>query len=50
MINEMYKRKVDIEKVLVQNEKYVNDIDSLIEERETVLKEMENVLYIRSTG
>jgi len=47
MINEMYKRKVYIEKVLVQKEKEVNDIDSLIEERETVLKEMENVLYIR---
>jgi len=47
MINEMYKRKVDIEKVLVQQEKDVNDMDSLIEERETVLKEMENVLYIR---
>nr|MCU0406984.1 hypothetical protein [Ignavibacteriaceae bacterium] len=47
MINEMYKRKVDIEKVLVQKEKDVNDKDSLIEERETVLKEMENVLYIR---
>jgi chromosome segregation ATPase len=47
MINEMYRRKVDIEKVLVQKEKDVNDKDSLIEERETVLKEMENVLYIR---
>jgi len=47
MINEMFKKKVDLEKVLVQKEKDVNDKDCLIEERESVLKEMENVLYIR---
>jgi chromosome segregation ATPase len=47
MINEMYKRKVDLEKVLVQKEKDVIDKDSLIEERESLLKEMANVLYIR---
>jgi chromosome segregation ATPase len=47
MINDMYKRKVDVQKVLVQKEKDVDDMDSLIEERESALKEMENVLYIR---
>jgi chromosome segregation ATPase len=47
MINEMYKKKLDIEKVLVQKEKDIKYMDSLIEERESVLKEMENVLYIR---
>ena len=47
MINEMYNRKVDLEKVLMQKEKDVINMDSLIEERESVIKEMENVLYIR---
>jgi len=47
MINEMYKKKVDIEKVIDQKEKDSNDMDSLIEEKESVLKEMENALYIR---
>jgi chromosome segregation ATPase len=47
MINEMYNRKVGLEKVLIQKEKDVINMDSLIEERESVIKEMENVLYIR---
>ena len=47
MINEMYNKKVDLEKVLMQKEKDVINMDSLIEERESVIKEMENVLYIR---
>ena len=47
MINEMYNRKVDLEKALIQKEKDVINMDSLIEERESVIKEMENVLYIR---
>lgn len=47
MITEMYKKKVDLEKVLVQKVKDVNDKDCLIEERQSVLDEMENVLYVR---
>lgn len=47
MINEMYKRKVDLEKILLQKEKDVNDKDILIKERQSILNEMENVLYIR---
>jgi len=47
MINEMYKRKVDLEKVIVQKEKDVSDKDCLIEERQSVLNEMQNDLYIR---
>jgi chromosome segregation ATPase len=46
-INEMYKRKVDLEKVILQKKKDVNDKDCLIEERQSALNEMENDLYIR---
>ncbi len=46
-INDMSKKKINLEKVLTQKEKEFREKQSLIEEKQSVLEEMENVFFIR---
>jgi chromosome segregation ATPase len=47
MINDIYKKKLNVEKSLVQKEKELEVKQNLIDERQATLMEMENILYVR---
>jgi chromosome segregation ATPase len=47
MINDIYKKKLNVEKSLVQKEKELEAKQNLINERQATLMEMENILYVR---
>ena len=47
MINDIYKKKSDLEKTLSHKEKEFKEKHILVEEKKSVLEEMENVLFVR---
>ena len=47
MINDLYKKKTDLEKVLVQLENDLDEKESLIHERQIMINEFENILFVR---
>jgi len=47
MINDIYKKKLNVEKSLVQKKKELEVKQNLIDERQATLMEMENILYVR---
>ena len=47
MINDIYKKKSDLEKVLIQKEKELKEKQLLIDERQAVVEDMNNILFVR---
>jgi len=45
-ISEMYKQKVQLEKILAKKEKDVNDLDRILEEKQSALYEIDKSLFI----
>ena len=45
-ISEMYKQKVQLEKILAKKEKDVNDLDRILEEKQSALYELDKSLFI----
>ncbi|MCW9097525.1 MAG: hypothetical protein OQJ93_09055, partial [Ignavibacteriaceae bacterium] len=45
-ISEMYKQKVQLEKILAKKEKDVNDLDRILEEKQSTLYELDKSLFI----